>query len=291
MPCTSVTPLPSALLRPLQVGAGVSTLAVGDSVYGTAPGSLAEYVAVDASRIAKKPATLSFAQAASMPTAYLTGLQSLRAAGLSAALGDLHRASLTAALTSVLGGHGVAAIPHNQNSGFHNGFAATFVLCALLHWTIDELTKTERESWLVLSQPPFGPPKLRAFHTLAEPPQKKQSGRSNDWGDEEQSVFLSPRRRGCQAAQQPGAAGAAGMASVQYDNSACYLLVLALLSRRRSREMIKLDGTRSGQLGGRRAGCERARVRVLLTHKPVFVRCVAMRCNLYMYMHVCIHTS
>ena len=64
---------------------------------------------------------------------------------------------------------------------------------------------------------------------LAEPPQKKQSGRSNDWGDEEQSVFLSPRRRGCQAAQQPGAAGAAGMASVQYDNSAFYLLVLALL--------------------------------------------------------------
>ena len=43
------------------------------------------------------------------------------------------------------------------------------------------------------------------------------------------AVFLSPRRRGCQAAQQPGAAAAAGMASVQYDNSAFYLLVLALL--------------------------------------------------------------
>ena len=66
-----------------QVGAGVSTLAVGDAVYGTAPGTLAEFVVVDAGRIAKKPASLSFAQAAAMPTAYLTSLQSLRAAGMS----------------------------------------------------------------------------------------------------------------------------------------------------------------------------------------------------------------
>jgi len=65
------------------VGAGVKTLAVGDAVYGTAPGTLAEFVVVDASRIAKKPASLSFAQAAAMPTAYLTSLQSLRAAGMS----------------------------------------------------------------------------------------------------------------------------------------------------------------------------------------------------------------
>ena len=66
-----------------QVGTGVSQLAVGDEVYGTAAGSLSEFVAVDAGRIAKKPSSLSFGQAAAMPTAYLTGLQSLRAAGLS----------------------------------------------------------------------------------------------------------------------------------------------------------------------------------------------------------------
>ena len=65
-----------------QVGTGVSQLAVGDEVFGTAAGSLAEFVAVDAGRIAKKPSSLSFAQAAAMPTAYLTGLQSLRAGGV-----------------------------------------------------------------------------------------------------------------------------------------------------------------------------------------------------------------
>ena len=65
-----------------QVGTGVTELAVGDEVFGTAAGSLAEFVTVDAGRIARKPSSLSFAQAAAMPTAYLTGLQSLRAGGV-----------------------------------------------------------------------------------------------------------------------------------------------------------------------------------------------------------------
>jgi hypothetical protein len=47
------------MLTLLQVGADVSNLAVGDLVYGTAPGSLAEFVVVDAGRIAAKPASLS----------------------------------------------------------------------------------------------------------------------------------------------------------------------------------------------------------------------------------------
>ena len=51
-----------------QVGDGVSKFAVGDEVYGTAAGSLAEYVAVDAGRIAKMPRSLSYSQSAAMPT-------------------------------------------------------------------------------------------------------------------------------------------------------------------------------------------------------------------------------
>ena len=47
------------MLALFQVGADVSNLAVGDLVYGTAPGSLAEFVVVDAGRIAAKPASLS----------------------------------------------------------------------------------------------------------------------------------------------------------------------------------------------------------------------------------------
>jgi len=65
-----------------QVGADVSSLAVGDEVFGTAAGSLAEFVVADAGRIARKPTSLSFGQAAAVPTAYLTGLQALRAAGM-----------------------------------------------------------------------------------------------------------------------------------------------------------------------------------------------------------------
>ena len=61
----------------------------------------------------------------------------LRAARLTGALGPLHSASLGAALTSAVGGHGVAAIPHNQMPAGHNGFAAMFVLCALLHFHLE----------------------------------------------------------------------------------------------------------------------------------------------------------
>jgi NADPH:quinone reductase-like Zn-dependent oxidoreductase len=53
-------------------------LKVGDPVFGTLRGSLAEYAIADGSKIARKPETLSFLQAASLPTVYLTGLQALR---------------------------------------------------------------------------------------------------------------------------------------------------------------------------------------------------------------------
>lgn len=70
----------------------------------------------------------------------------LRAAGLSGSLGRMHATSLGAALTSAFGGHGVAAIPHNQNSVCHNGFAAVFVLCALLHLHLE--SRIERAAGL-----------------------------------------------------------------------------------------------------------------------------------------------
>eukprot|EP00964_Phaeocystis_antarctica_P113586 scaffold77589_cov66-Phaeocystis_antarctica.AAC.6 len=82
-----------------QVGTGVTELAVGDEVFGTAAGSLAEFVTVDAGRIARKPSSLSFAQAAAMPTAYLTGLQSLRAGGVN---GDSKVRTQTQTLTLTL---------------------------------------------------------------------------------------------------------------------------------------------------------------------------------------------
>ena len=81
--------LPSFLLggRPAaQDFAGVVTassspaFAVGDAVFGTARGCLAQRVT--ASCVARLPAGLTFAQGASLATVALTGLQALRAGGL-----------------------------------------------------------------------------------------------------------------------------------------------------------------------------------------------------------------
>lgn len=54
---------------------------VGDAVYGRAAGSLAEFATCKAGKIARKPEELSFAQAAAMNVAYLTGLQALTTHG------------------------------------------------------------------------------------------------------------------------------------------------------------------------------------------------------------------
>jgi NADPH:quinone reductase-like Zn-dependent oxidoreductase len=61
------------------VGKGVSRFAPGDEVYGCAPGSFAEYVAVpESGPLTGKPAGLTFEQAAAVPTSALTALQALR---------------------------------------------------------------------------------------------------------------------------------------------------------------------------------------------------------------------
>lgn len=65
-----------------QLGAGVSTINVGDQVYGTAnvlsggSGALAQFLVADAGRIAKKPKSVSFAEAAA---AVLVGVSAVQA--------------------------------------------------------------------------------------------------------------------------------------------------------------------------------------------------------------------
>jgi NADPH:quinone reductase-like Zn-dependent oxidoreductase len=54
------------------------SLKLGDEVYGTAKGSLADLVLANASSLALKPKSVSFTEAAAMPTTYLTSLQGLR---------------------------------------------------------------------------------------------------------------------------------------------------------------------------------------------------------------------
>ena len=67
----------------VEVGPGVTGFAVGDEVYGMTggvgdnPGSLAEYAAVDADLLARKPARLSMAEAAALPLVVITAWEGL----------------------------------------------------------------------------------------------------------------------------------------------------------------------------------------------------------------------
>jgi len=63
------------------VGEGVTGFAPGDEVYGTAAGALAELAVVPVARLARKPASLDFAEAAAVPVSAPTALQGLRNVG------------------------------------------------------------------------------------------------------------------------------------------------------------------------------------------------------------------
>lgn len=64
-----------------EVGPRVRAVDVGDEVIGTADGSFAELAVVPESRVARKPARLSFEEAATLPVSGLTALQAVRDAG------------------------------------------------------------------------------------------------------------------------------------------------------------------------------------------------------------------
>jgi NADPH:quinone reductase-like Zn-dependent oxidoreductase len=60
------------------VGRDVTDFQPGDDVFGTSGGSWAEYAAAREDRLARKPANVSFEEAATVPVAGLTALQALR---------------------------------------------------------------------------------------------------------------------------------------------------------------------------------------------------------------------
>lgn len=63
------------------VGSRVARFKPGDDVFGVCRGAFAEYACADESRVASKPAAVSFEQAAAAPVAGLTALQGLRDRG------------------------------------------------------------------------------------------------------------------------------------------------------------------------------------------------------------------
>jgi NADPH:quinone reductase-like Zn-dependent oxidoreductase len=64
------------------VGKDVTGFATGDEVYGSCDASFAEYARVETSMLARKPANLSFEQAAAMPISAGTALQAVRKANV-----------------------------------------------------------------------------------------------------------------------------------------------------------------------------------------------------------------
>lgn len=63
------------------VGATVRDVTIGDEVYGIGRGTFAQFAVVKSTRVAHKPANVSFAQAAVVPVSGLTALQALRDTG------------------------------------------------------------------------------------------------------------------------------------------------------------------------------------------------------------------
>lgn len=60
------------------IGKGVTEFVAGEEVYGTCDGSFAQYACAHPSKLAMKPANLSFEQAAALPISGLTALQAVR---------------------------------------------------------------------------------------------------------------------------------------------------------------------------------------------------------------------
>ena len=65
----------------VEVGSSVTRFAVGDEVFGISRGSFADYAAVREDKLAAKPRSLTFEQAAVVPVSGITALQALRDAG------------------------------------------------------------------------------------------------------------------------------------------------------------------------------------------------------------------
>jgi NADPH:quinone reductase-like Zn-dependent oxidoreductase len=63
------------------VGGGVTRFSPGDEVFGTCEGSFAEYACAKEDKVARKPAGLSFEEAAAAPISGVTALQAVRDAG------------------------------------------------------------------------------------------------------------------------------------------------------------------------------------------------------------------
>lgn len=91
------------------VGAKVTRFTVGDAVFGVSRGAFAEYAAAREDKLAPKPSTLTFEQAAAVPISATTALQGLRKGRIEAAR--------TVLIIGASGGVGTYAVQLAKASG------------------------------------------------------------------------------------------------------------------------------------------------------------------------------
>ena len=94
------------------VGDGVTDIGVGDEVFGTCEGAFADFASARADRIARKPANLTFEQAATIPISAHTALQGLRDVGQV-------RAGQRVLIIGAAGGVGSFAVQLAKSFGAH----------------------------------------------------------------------------------------------------------------------------------------------------------------------------
>lgn len=94
------------------VGKNVTEFKSGDEVFGGRTGAFAEYVAISEKRLARKPANMTFEQAASVPIAALTALQALRDHGKV-------QPGQTVLINGASGGVGTFAVQIAKSMGAH----------------------------------------------------------------------------------------------------------------------------------------------------------------------------
>ena len=97
------------------VGADVSDFSTGDEIFGTtdtAGGAFAEFVNVPATHLVRKPNNVTWEQAASLPTAGMTALQSLR-------IGRPVEKGQRVLINGAFGGVGTFAVQRAKSMGAH----------------------------------------------------------------------------------------------------------------------------------------------------------------------------
>jgi NADPH:quinone reductase-like Zn-dependent oxidoreductase len=126
------------------VGASVRDLRPGDEVFGLCPGAFAEYASGAANKLAPKPASLSFEQAAAMPMAGTTALRAIRDVGavragqrvlINGAGGGVGHFAVQ--IAAALGAH-VTGVCSSANVGLVRSLGAEHVV----DYTSDDFTET-----------------------------------------------------------------------------------------------------------------------------------------------------